>query len=69
LADALGRDIGVSAQAEASLRGAAVYALEQLGYEPRTLPKPKLIRHDPTLGAKHRVRRERQNTLEKMLSH
>jgi gluconokinase len=68
LADALGRDIGVAAEAEASLRGAAVYVLEKLGYNPAPLPKPRLIRHDRTLAAKHRIRRARQNTLEQKLS-
>jgi len=68
LADSLGRDICVSSQAEASLRGAAVYALQNLGYDPASLPKTKLIRHDRDLAAKHRVRRERQAALEKRLS-
>jgi len=68
LADALGRDIGVSAQAEASLRGAALYVLERLGTKPAPLPKPKLIRHDRVLAAKHRIRRERQRRLENQLS-
>ncbi|MEY2548392.1 MAG: gluconokinase [Verrucomicrobiota bacterium] len=68
LADALGRDIAVSAQPEASLRGAAIYALEKLGYDSAPLPKPKTIRHDRALADKHRVRRERQIALEKRLA-
>jgi gluconokinase len=68
LADSLGCDIYVSAQKEASLRGAAVYVLEKLGYAATALPKPKLIRYDRKLAAKHRVRRERQRALEKRLS-
>lgn len=68
LADALGRDIAVSAQTEASLRGAALYVLEKLGVKPAPLPKPKLIRHDRALAAKHRIRRERQRRLENQLS-
>ena len=64
LADALGRDISVSPQAEASLRGAATYVLEKLGYDPAPLPKPKLIRHDPVLARHHRRRRARQTALE-----
>jgi gluconokinase len=68
LADALGRDIAVSAQTEASLRGAALYVLEKLGVKPAPLPKPKLIRHDRVLAAKHRIRRERQRRLENQLS-
>ncbi len=68
LADALGRDIGVAAEAEASLRGAAVYVLEKLGYAPAPLPQPRVIRHDRGFAAKHRVRRARQNALEQELS-
>jgi gluconokinase len=66
LADSLGRDICVCAQPEASLRGAAVYVLEKLGYQATPLRKPKLIRHDRSLAAKHRVRRELQSALEKV---
>jgi gluconokinase len=68
LADALGRDISISAQAEASLRGAAIYVLEKLGAKPAPLRKPKLIRHDRALAARHKVRRERQRRLENQLS-
>jgi gluconokinase len=68
LADALGRDIAVSPEPEASLRGAAIYALQKLGYEPRPLRKPKIIRHDRRLAEKHRLRRERQAALEEQLS-
>ena len=68
LADSLGRDICVSAEQEASLRGAAVYVLEKLGYAAAPLRKPKLIRHNRSLAAGHRVRRERQSILETTLS-
>jgi gluconokinase len=68
LADSLGRDICISAQKEASLRGAAVYVLEKLGHDPAPLRKPKLIRHNPNLAAKHRMRRARQRGLEEQLS-
>ena len=68
LADALGRDISVSSQAEASLRGAAVYVLEKLGRRSAPLPKPKLVRHDRSLAKNHRLRRERQAALEQRLS-
>src|SRR2546423_3787082 len=63
LADSLGRDICVSAQPEASLRGAAVYALEKLGYNAAPLRKPKLIRRNRSLAARHRVRPARQAPL------
>lgn len=68
LADALGRDVAVSAEAEASLRGAAVYVLEKLGQKTAPLRKARIVRHDRRLAAKHRIRRERQVALEKLLS-
>ena len=68
LADALGRDICVSPEAEASLRGAAVYVLEKLGYAAAALPKGKLVRHDRALAKRHRVRQARQIALEKRLT-
>jgi gluconokinase len=66
-ADALGRDICISSQAEASLRGAAVYALEKLGRRPAPLPRPKLVRHDRGLAKNHRNRRQQQAALEQTL--
>ena len=68
LADALGRDLCVSSQAEASLRGAAVYVLEKLGHKPAPLRKGKIVHYDRALAKKHRIRRERQITLEEILS-
>jgi gluconokinase len=67
LADALGRNVCISSEAEASLRGAAVFVLEKLGYKAAPLPKSKLVPHDRALAFKHRVRRERQRVVEKML--
>ena len=67
LADALGRDICVSRDAEASLRGAARYVLEKLGYQSDPGPKPKRVRHEPRFAEKHRARRARQAALESML--
>lgn len=68
LADALGRDLCISPQAEASLRGAAVYILEKLGHKPAPLRKGKNVRHDRDLARKHRLRREQQAALETTLS-
>ncbi len=68
LADAIGRDIRVSSEPEASLRGAAVYALEHMGHKRTPLRKGKIVRHHPGLALEHRVRRERQVALEKILS-
>jgi gluconokinase len=64
LADALGRDVEVAREAEASLRGAAVHALRQLGIEAKP-PRPgRVIKHNSDLIGKHRKRRERQVALE-----
>ena len=67
LADALGRDLETLAETEASLRGAAVHALTQLGFAIEPLPRGRIIRCDRALAAKHRVRRECQNALEQIL--
>ncbi len=68
LADALGRDLHVSPEAEASLRGAAVYVLEQLGSKAAPLRAAKMVKHVPALAAKHRLRQQRQIALEKLLA-
>jgi len=68
LADAIGRDIRISPEPEASVRGAAVYALEQLGCDSAPLRKGRLVQHRPSLFARHRQRRDRQTALEKILS-
>jgi gluconokinase len=68
LADALGRDIRFSRDGEASLRGAAVHVLEELGYDSAPPAKTKIVRHDRALAEKHRARRDRQAALETSLS-
>lgn len=67
LADTLGRDLRVSRESEASLRGAAVYALGALGREVTPLSKGRIARYDRTLAKKHRVRRACQIALEELL--
>jgi gluconokinase len=67
LADSLGRDFVTTADQEASLRGAAVHALEKLGEK---IPAPKfgrVIRHRPAHAARAREDRQRQVELEKLL--
>jgi gluconokinase len=68
LADALGRDLRVSAEPEASLRGATVYVLEALECRVDPLRRGKIVRHDPALAEKHHVRRACQIALEDLLS-
>jgi gluconokinase len=62
MADALGRPVTVSAVKEASLRGAAVVALERLGQSPRPgalgrVVEPRLDRADAYRSARDRQRR------------
>ncbi|MDQ3118169.1 MAG: FGGY family carbohydrate kinase [Verrucomicrobiota bacterium] len=68
LADSLGRDIRVCRELESSLRGAAIYALRKLGYQPRPLPPGRLVRHRPRLAERHRLRRAQQVALERRLT-
>jgi gluconokinase len=68
LADALGRDLRIPSEAEASIRGAAVYALQQLGAKVAPMSRAKTVRHNAQLSVKHRVRRARQEALEATLS-
>lgn len=67
LADALGRDIVVSAEREASLRGATIYALRQLGLAPKRIAGGKMVRRNAALAEQHRARRDKQNALEQLL--
>lgn len=68
LADALGRNLRVCRELESSLRGAAVHALESLGYEIPPLRPGRMIRYRPALAKAHRRRRARQHELERRLS-
>jgi gluconokinase len=68
LADALGRDVRVFREGEASLRGAAMYVLEQLGHEKPQRQRGTRVRHNPKLAEKHRARRASQIALESVLS-
>ncbi len=67
LADSLGRDVRIRRELESSLRGAAVYALKNLGHEASRLKPGKIIRHRPALALAHRARRKQQRALEKRL--
>ena len=68
LADALGHDLETCADQEASLRGAAVHALEQLGREIPAPKRGKVIRHDRAKATEARAARDRQIQLEQLLS-
>jgi gluconokinase len=68
LADALGRDLDLIREPEASLRGAAVYALNQLGIKAEPATAIRSVKCNRALAAKHRERRDRQFNLEKLLT-
>lgn len=68
LADAIGRDVEIAREPEASLRGAAVYALQQMGIEVQIGSVGRTVKYQPALAAKHRERRQRQINLEKVLT-
>lgn len=68
LANSLGRDLNVCADQEASLRGAALYALEKAG---RKIAAPKCrqrIRAQRSNAARARLMCARQSNLERLLS-
>jgi gluconokinase len=68
LADAMGRDVEAAGEREASLRGAAVYALQQLGVKVPALRPGSCIKHNRKLAEGHLIRRQRQHALEKALT-
>ena len=65
LADVLGRPVRASKEPEASLRGAALFALERLGHTPARPLAGALIRPRPAPARAHAIVRRRQERLEK----
>jgi gluconokinase len=63
MADALGRSILLSGVDEASLRGAAVVALEQLGVDVDEAPIGKAFEPRPEQADAYRAAHERQRRL------
>ena len=63
MADALARPIEVSGVAEASLRGAAVLALERLGHEVADAPIAEVVEPRPERAEAYRAVREEQQRL------
>jgi gluconokinase len=68
LADALGRDLQIATEPEASLRGAAAYVLKAGQCPVTALRKGAVVRHDRALAKKHRIRAKCQIALEDLLS-
>jgi gluconokinase len=67
MADALARPIHVSGVPEASLRGAAVFALERLGHEPAEAPIADVVQPRPERADAYRSAREEQQRLYEVL--
>jgi gluconokinase len=63
MADALARPITVSAVPEASLRGAAVFALERLGHRVAEAPIAEIVEPRPERAEAYRAAREAQQRL------
>ena len=63
MADALARPVAVSGVAEASLRGAAVLALERLGHEATEAPIAEVVEPRPDRADAYRAAREAQQRL------
>ena len=67
MADALARPVHVSAVPEASLRGAAVSALQRSGYEPEEAPTGDVLRPREERAEAYRSAREEQQRLYEVL--
>ncbi len=67
LADVLGKPIYANPEPEASIRGAAVYALEKLGLKPDALVLQKPLRPKPKAAKLYAEARKRQTGLETLL--
>jgi len=68
LADSLGREVEICAEPEASLRGAAVHALEQLGCEVPAAKIKRRLQNRPLQTAQRRKEAAQQRELERMLA-
>ncbi len=68
LADALGRNLEIASESEASLRGAALHALEGNGSVLVGAKRGRKVRCNKTLTRKHRARRDKQQRFLRMVS-
>jgi gluconokinase len=68
LADSLGREVEICAEPEASLRGAAVHALEQLGCEVPAAKIKRRLQNRPVQTAQKRKEAAQQRELERILA-
>ena len=67
LADALNRPLALARDPEASLRGAALYAVVRLGHAVPALRPKRVFRPRPAQARRHAVARRRQERLEREL--
>jgi len=67
LADVLGHTIHPNDEMEASIRGAAIFALEKLGYEIPEAPLGKAVRPRTKYAKLYAAERERERELEKKI--
>lgn len=68
LANALNKSLIVSTESEASLRGAAVFALTKTGYAPAPLSSESTVAPDKTAAAAFAAAGKRQMALEKLVT-
>lgn len=68
LANVLGTPVYANPEPEASLRGAAIFALEKLGIEPETHEEAVAVQPDADVHGRYVGERERQRRLEELLS-
>jgi len=68
LANIMGQPLHPNTEPEASLRGAAVFALEKLGLPVPPLAQGKCVDPDPAAAAAYRIEAERQASLEDALA-
>ncbi len=68
LANVLGAPVHANPEPEASLRGAAIFALEKLGIEPESQEESVAVQPDPDVHARYVQERERQMRTEALLS-
>lgn len=67
LADVLGRPVYASSEPEASLRGAAVFAMEKIGLHPPAPKRGRAIHPRPSSARAYAKAREKQSRLEQIL--
>ena len=69
LANSLGRELALSPELEASLRGAAIHALNHLGAKIPKPPRFKMVHPDRAQSLRSEAARARQRQLEELFSH